>query len=65
MITIGSGVVRLDMGLLHLAILNDQGVSLAAHATKDGRGVEAQIQGASELACRVTQKSDLWGRVDN
>lgn len=47
------------MGLLDLAVHHLEGVSLASHATKDGRAVKAKVQGLGELAGGVTEESDL------
>lgn len=50
------------MDALDLAVLDDEGVALGAHAAEDGRGVEAQVQGLGELAGGVGQEADLRRR---
>ena len=47
------------MGLLDLAILNDQGVALAAVVAEDGSGIEVEVESLGELAVRVGKEADL------
>lgn len=41
--TIQAGIVRFHVGFLHLSLLDDQGVALAAMIPKQGRAIESQI----------------------
>ena len=47
------------MGLLDLAILNDQGVTLAAVVAEDGGGIEIEVESLGELAVGVGKEADL------
>ena len=51
--TIQPGIVRFHVGFLHLSLLDDQGVALAAMIPKQGRAIESQIQCLGKLTCRV------------
>lgn len=57
--TVKTDVVGLHESLLDLAVLDKQGVTLAAVVSKDGSAVEGHIQGLGELATGVTQEADL------
>ncbi|KAI6761928.1 hypothetical protein HG531_002481 [Fusarium graminearum] len=52
-------VVRLDVGLADLAVLDLESVSLTSHTTEDGVCLEAEVQGLGELTSWVTKESDL------
>ena len=47
------------MGLLDLAVLDDQGVALAAVVAKNGSGIEVEIESLGELAVGVGKEADL------
>jgi cytoskeletal protein CcmA (bactofilin family) len=47
------------MRLLDSAILNDEGITLRAIATKDGGTIEGKIESFSEGQARVRKKTDL------
>ena len=51
------------MGLLDLAVLDDEGVALAADAAEDGSGVKRQVEGFGELGGWVAEEADLYGLV--
>ena len=51
------------MGLLDLAVLDDEGVALAADAAEDGGGVKGQVEGFGELGGWVAEEADLDGLV--
>lgn len=57
--TIDASVVRLNEGLLHLAILNQKGVTLASLVAKDSGTVKIEIQSLSESASWVTNEAEL------
>ena len=57
--TTSSGVVRLNIDGFGLAVLHNDGIPLASHATEDGRAVKAEIHGFGENAGGITEKSDL------
>jgi hypothetical protein len=58
-LTTHAGVVGLDVGLLDLAILNDQGVALAAVVAEDGGGIEVEVESLGEFAVGVGKEADL------
>lgn len=58
-LTVHARVVWLDMGLLDLAVLDQQGIALAALIAKDGTAVEREVQGFGEGASRVGNEADL------
>jgi hypothetical protein len=47
------------MGAFHLAIFNDQSISLAAVSTKDGSTVERQIQSPRKSKSRISNEANL------
>jgi hypothetical protein len=47
------------VGLLDLAVLNDQGVALAAVVAEDGGGIEVEVEGFGELAVGVGKETNL------
>jgi len=47
------------VGLLDLAVLNDQSVALAAVVAEDGSGIEVEVESLGELAVRVGKEADL------
>jgi hypothetical protein len=47
------------VGLLDLAVLNDQGVTLAAVVAEDGSGIEVEVESLGELAVGVGKEADL------
>jgi len=53
-----ASVVGLNVGLLDLAILNDQGVTLAAVVAEDGGGIEIEVESLGELAVGVGKEAD-------
>jgi hypothetical protein len=57
--TINAGVVGLNEGLLHLTVLNEEGVTLASLVAKDGSTVKIEIQGLGERASWVTNEAEL------
>lgn len=57
--TIHPSVVRFDINLLHLTVLRDQRVALAALVTEDGGAIEGQIECLGELARGVAQEANL------
>lgn len=58
-LTVNTGVVRLNKGLLDLSILHQQSIALAAVVTKDGNAVEAQVKSLGELAGGVAEEANL------
>lgn len=58
-LTTHASVVGLDVGLLDLAVLDDQGIALAAVVAKDGCGIEVEVESLGELAVRVGKEADL------
>jgi hypothetical protein len=60
LLTINTGVVRLNKGLLDLSILHQQSIALAAVVTKDGNAVEAQVKSLGELAGGVAEEANLY-----
>lgn len=58
-LTTHASVVGLDVGLLDLAILNDQGVALAAVVTENGGGIEVEVESLGEGAVGVSEEADL------
>lgn len=47
------------MGRLDLAVLDDEGVPLPAHATEDGMCVEPEVEGLGEFARGVPEEPNL------
>lgn len=47
------------MGLLDLAVLDDQSVALAAVVAENGSGIEVEIESLGELAVGVGKEADL------
>jgi hypothetical protein len=58
-LTTHASVVGLNVGLLDLAVLNDQGVALAAVVAEDGGGIEVEVESLGELAVGVGKETDL------
>jgi hypothetical protein len=56
-LTTHASVVGLNVGLL--AVLNDQGVALAAVVAEDGGGIEVEVESLGELAVGVGKETDL------
>lgn len=52
-LTANASVIRLDMGLLDLAVLDNKGVPLAPWPAEDGSAVEVQVEGFGEGEERV------------
>lgn len=46
------------MGLLHLAVLDDQSVALAAGTSEDGSAVEGEVKGVGEVELGVCEEAD-------
>lgn len=61
-LTVSAGVVRLNMSRLDLAVLNHEGITLAAVVSEDGLGIKFEVQGPGELAGGVTEEADLQHR---
>lgn len=59
LLTVQTGVVRLNVRALDLAILDDKDVALAARATEDGGTVEVQLERFGEGAVWVAEEADL------
>lgn len=57
--TVETGVVGLHESLLNLAVLDQQGVALAAVVSEDGGAIEGDIERLGELAGGVAQEADL------
>lgn len=57
--TVETGVVGLHESLLNLAVLDQQGVALAAVVSEDGGAIEGNIERLGELAGGVAQEADL------
>lgn len=55
---IQAGVVRLDMGLLDLAVLDNQSVPLAAGPAEDSGAVEGKVQSICEVKLGVGEEAD-------
>ena len=47
------------MGVLHGAVLDDQGISLGAVAAEDGSAIKGQVQRLGEAEVRVSKEADL------
>jgi hypothetical protein len=58
-LTTHAGVVGLNVGLLDLAVLDDQGVTLAAVVAEDGSSIEVEVESLGELAVGVGKEADL------
>jgi hypothetical protein len=58
-LTTHASVVGLDVGLLDLTVLDDQGVALAAVVAEDGSGIKVEVESLSELAVRVGKEANL------
>lgn len=58
-ITIHANVVRFNMCLFHLAIFNDQSISLAAVSTKNGSAIKGQIQSPRKGKSGVSNEANL------
>jgi hypothetical protein len=58
-LTISSGVVGLNVRRLDLAVLDDEGVALAAVVAEDGLGIKVQVKGLGEAASGVTEPANL------
>ena len=58
-LTTHASVVGLDVGLLDLTVLDDQGVTLAAVVAEDGSGIEVEVKSLGELAVRVGKETNL------
>ena len=50
-------------GLLDLAVLDDEGVTLATVVPEDGGCVEIEVKGLCEGAVGVCEETDLFGGV--
>jgi hypothetical protein len=61
--TINAGVVRLDEGLLDLAVLDQKGITLSSLVAEDSASVKVQIQSLGKLACWVGNEAELCGLV--
>lgn len=48
------------MGLLDLAVLNDQSITLAAVVAEYGGSVEVEVEGLGEGAVGVSEEADLF-----
>lgn len=59
--TIKARVVRLDEGLLDLAILHYKGVTLSSLVAEESGSIKVQIQSLSKLACWVGNEAELRG----
>jgi hypothetical protein len=57
--TINASVIRLNEGLLHLTILNQEGVTLASLVSEDSSSIKVEIQGLGECASWVTNEAEL------
>jgi len=57
--TVSTCVVGLHVDRFDLAVLNNERISLAAHASEDGRPVKADVKSFGELAGRVTKEPNL------
>lgn len=62
-LTAKTSVVRLDIDIGDLSILDYQGISLAPVGSQDGCSVELNIESAGEAAIRVTEKADATALV--
>lgn len=58
-LTTHASVVGLNVGLLDLAVLDDQGVALAAVVAENGGGIEVEVKSLGELAVGVGKETDL------
>ena len=58
-LTTHASVVGLNVSLLDLAVLDDQGVALAAVVAENGSGIEVEIESLGELAVGVGKEADL------
>ena len=56
-------VIWLDSNLRDLAIFCEECVSLAAVVAEEGCRVELDVEGTSEVACRVTEETDAGALV--
>jgi len=58
-----TNVVRLNEDALNLAILNGQGISLAALVAEDGSSVKFNIEGFCEFSSRISEEADAGAFV--
>jgi hypothetical protein len=59
-LTVQASIVRLNMGLLHLPILNDQSIPLAPGTAEDGSGtVKVEVKSFGEFELGIGDKADL------
>ena len=61
--TLDAGIVWLNVCLGDAAVLDDEGVSLAAISAEDGGPVEGEFQCGGEARGRITEEADLGVRV--
>lgn len=61
--TVHARVVRLDEGLAHLAVFDDEGVAFGAGAAEHGAAVEGEVEGFGEGEGGVGEEADLGGVV--
>lgn len=61
--TIDASVVRLNKGLLDLAVLHNERITLAAVVSEDRGAVKGHIEGLGEFASRVTKEADLYDQL--
>ena len=58
-LTVHSGVVRLHVSALDLAIFNHQCITLATVLAEDGSALEGEVKVFVELTGWITQETDL------
>lgn len=59
MLTIKSNVVWLHKSLLHLTVLNNEGISLASISAEDGRTIKGQVKAFRKCQTWIGDESNL------
>lgn len=62
-LAVNADVIRLNIDLSNLAILNHNRISLASVVSEERCGGELEVEGAGELACWVGDEADSGGLV--
>lgn len=57
--TVQASIIRLNVRLLHNAILDDKGVALGAVAAEDRDGIERQIKALGQGQTRICKEANL------
>lgn len=57
-LTLSASVVRLDVSLLDLTVLDDKGITLAARLTENGSAIKVKIKSLGEFSVRVGEETN-------